>query len=105
MNRASRDGPAAAGVRGTGGVLVAHPGAELYGSDRMVLDSVAALSAAGYSVTVALPERGPLVGKLEAAGARVVPCRMPVLRKSALRPRGFLRLVAERLRDLSRPCA
>ena len=70
--RAGQDG-------GVGGlrVLVAHPGAELYGSDRVVLESVRALAAAGCTVTVALPGHGPLVAPLERAGATVVLCPSP----------------------------
>lgn len=76
------------------GVLVVHPGAELYGADRVLLDSATAL-ATRFDVTVALPGTGPLVGELEARGLRVVVCRMPVLRNSALRPRGALRLLTD----------
>ena len=75
-------------------VLVVHPGAELYGSDRVLLESVAALCRGG-DVTVALPGPGPLVDELEARGARVVVRRMPVLRKAVLRPAGLLRLVRD----------
>jgi GT2 family glycosyltransferase/glycosyltransferase involved in cell wall biosynthesis len=75
-------------------VLMVSPGAELYGSDRVFLDSVeAALRAA--DVVVALPGGGPLVAELERRGARVVTCRMPVLRKAALRPVGLVRLVRD----------
>ena len=80
-------------------VLVVHPGAELYGSDRVLLESVAALAAAA-EVTVALPEDGPLVGELTASGARVVVVRMPVLRKAVLRPAGALRLVRDAVAGL-----
>lgn len=75
--------------------LVAHPGAELYGSDRVLLESVSALVADGWRVVVAVPVTGPLVAAATERGAEVVLCRMPVLRKSALRPRGMLRLLAE----------
>ena len=75
-------------------MLVVHPGAELYGADRVLLDSATAL-ATRFEVTVALPGPGPLVDELEARGLRVVQCRMPVLRNAAMRPRGFLRLVAD----------
>jgi glycosyltransferase involved in cell wall biosynthesis len=75
-------------------VLVVHPGAELYGADRVLADSASAL-ATRFDVTVALPGDGPLVGELERRGLRVVLCRMPVLRNSALRPRGALRLLAD----------
>ncbi len=80
-------------------VLVAHPGAELYGSDRVLLESVEAL-ARRSDVTVALPGPGPLRAELEARGARVVTCPAPVLRKAALRPRGAARLVADAVRGL-----
>jgi GT2 family glycosyltransferase len=80
-------------------VLVVHPGAELYGSDRVLLASVAAL-APDADVTVALPGPGPLEAELSALGARVVRCRMPVLRKSVLRPVGALRLVSDTLLGL-----
>lgn len=78
-------------------VLVAHPGAELYGADRVLLDSASSLATA-FDVTVVLPGPGPLVQELEARGLRVVQCRMPVLRNAAMRPRGFLRLVADAVR-------
>ncbi|MGY1741768.1 MULTISPECIES: glycosyltransferase family 4 protein [unclassified Blastococcus] len=80
-------------------LLVVHPGAELYGADRMLLESAIAL-AGHYDVTVALPGPGPLAGELEARGLRVETCPMPVLRNSALRPRGALRLLADAARGV-----
>jgi GT2 family glycosyltransferase len=80
-------------------VLVAHPGAELYGSDRVLLESVTAL-ARDRRVVVVLPQGGPLVAELEARGAVVETCAMPVLRKAALRPSGALRLAADACRGL-----
>ncbi len=81
-------------------VLCCHPSAERYGSDRVFLESVAALADAGWQVTVTLPADGDLVGLLRSAGAEVVFCPTPVLRKAALRPAGLLRLVAEVVRCL-----
>jgi glycosyltransferase involved in cell wall biosynthesis len=78
-------------------LLVVHPGAELYGADRMLLESAIAL-AGRFTVTVALPGPGPLVGELEAQGVRVELCPMPVLRNAALRPRGAARLFADAAR-------
>lgn len=75
-------------------MLVVHPGAELYGADRVLLDSATAL-ATDFDVTVVLPGPGPLVHELEARGLRVVQCRMPVLRNAAMRPRGALQLLAD----------
>lgn len=81
-------------------VLVAHPGAELYGSDRVLLESVAALVEAGDRVTVTVPSDGPLVAALRAAGAEVVLCPVPVLRKAMLTPVGALRAVVDAARWL-----
>jgi glycosyltransferase involved in cell wall biosynthesis len=78
-------------------VLVVHPGAELYGADRALAESAAAL-AGRFDVTVVLPGTGPLVAELEGRGLRVVQCRMPVLRNAALRPRGAWRLLADAVR-------
>lgn len=75
-------------------VLIAHPGAELYGADRVTLESAAGLTAAGHDVVVALPEHGPLVEALEGRGARVVVTRMFVLRKQLLRPRHWPTLIS-----------
>lgn len=70
-------------------VLVAHPGAEMLGSDRMVLESVTGFVEAGARVVVALSSRGPLDVALRAAGAEVVVVPMFVLRKTLLTPRGL----------------
>ncbi|RBY94252.1 glycosyltransferase family 1 protein [Blastococcus sp. TBT05-19] len=80
-------------------LLVVHPGSELYGADRMLLESATAL-AGRFAVTVVLPGPGPLVAELEARGVAVELCPMPVLRNSALRPRGALRLLADAVRGL-----
>lgn len=74
-------------------VLIVHPGAELYGADRVTLDSATGLAAAGHDVVAALPERGPLSTALESLGIRVVVRRMFVLRKQLLRPRNWLKLI------------
>ena len=70
-------------------ILVAHPAADLYGSDLQLVEAVRALRAAGAAVRVVLPEAGPLHGRLRRAGAgtRVLP--FPVLRASALSGRGI----------------
>lgn len=78
--------------------VVAHPGAELYGSDRVMLESVIGFVQTGADVVVALPETGPLVEHLESAGARVQVIPTLVLRKSLLRPRNWGRLVSSAVR-------
>lgn len=80
--------------------LIAHPSAELYGSDRMVVASVRALQRSGWRVVVALPVHGPLVSLLRAQGAEVALVPAPVLRRSALAPRALVRLLVEAVRRL-----
>ncbi|MBW8871334.1 MAG: glycosyltransferase family 4 protein [Leifsonia sp.] len=81
-------------------ILVAHPGSELYGSDRVLLESVTGLLDHGWHVLVAVPADGPLVAELRRRGARVELCVTPVLRKSVLRPRGFARFAATTARGI-----
>ena len=85
--------------RGT--ALVVHPGAELYGSDRVVLGSVAGLVADGWRVVVVLPGPGPLVPALVGEGAEVEFAPQFVLRKRLLRPRGWGELVSTAVRGAS----
>src|SRR4051812_39585290 len=70
--------------------LLAHPSADLYGSDLLLVESVAALVGGGWTVHVVLPAHGPLVERLEARGARVQLLDTPVLRRALLSPRGLL---------------
>lgn len=81
-------------------ILVAHPGAELFGSDRMLLESVIGLIETGARVVVALPSRGLLDQHLRTAGAEVVVVPMLVLRKVLLTPRGLPKLFRDMFRGL-----
>lgn len=81
-------------------VLVAHPSAELYGSDKMVLESAVGMNREGCSVVVTVPTMGPLIDELAAHGIPVVLCPTPVLRKSLLSPRGALVLLRESVTGL-----
>lgn len=78
--------------------LFAHMGAELFGSDRMLLESVIAARESGFRCVVALPERGPLIEALVATGSQVVVSPGLVLRKSMLHPRRWLRSTRDALR-------
>lgn len=78
--------------------LIAHPGAELYGSDRVVLETALGLRDAGFRVVVTVPAGGPLTDLLDGHDITWRPCPAPVLRKSALRPAGAVRLLAETVR-------
>ncbi|WP_244268211.1 glycosyltransferase [Microbacterium foliorum] len=81
-------------------MLVAHPGAEMFGSDRMLLESVIGFVESGARVVVALPSRGLLDVALREAGAEVVIIPMLVLRKVLLTPRGLPRLFRDMFRGL-----
>ena len=81
-------------------VLVAHPSPDLYGSDRMLLESVDGLREAGHRVVVTVPRPGPLLAELAARGVRTAVIDVPVLRKSLLSPPGLLRFAAGTLRAL-----
>ncbi len=79
-------------------VLVAHPSADLYGSDRVLLETVDGLLAAGARVLATLPSAGPLIPELTARGVNSVLCPTPVLRKSYLSPAGLLKLAGTAVR-------
>ena len=83
-------------------VLVAHPSADLYGSDRVLLETIDGLRRSGARVLVALPASGPLVPELERRGAAVILSPTPVLRKSMLSAPGMLRLAGTSVHGLLR---
>lgn len=80
--------------------LVAHPSPDLYGSDRMLLESIDGLLEAGWRVVVTLPATGPLVAELDARDVQVEVVPVPVLRKNLLSPRGAAGFAAACLRAL-----
>ncbi|MGP7960303.1 glycosyltransferase [Sanguibacter sp. A247] len=82
-------------------LFVAHPSADVYGSDLQLIEFVLAAREDAWEVTVTVPGPGPLVARLEEAGAQViVDARTPVLRKSALTPVGLVRLAGAMLRSI-----
>lgn len=84
----------------SGAVLLAHPSPDLYGSDRVLLETTSAFVRAGVRVVVALPSEGPLIPLLRERGAEVRIVETPVLRKRSLNPRGLLDLVGQGLKFL-----
>jgi glycosyltransferase involved in cell wall biosynthesis len=72
-------------------VLVVHSSAELYGSDRSLLDFVQHRDPS-MQITVALPTAGELVTALEAAGATVVIGDVCKVQRGMLSPFGFAHL-------------
>lgn len=79
-------------------VLVANPGADVYGSDLQMLESVTALTGAGLEVRVVSSEPGPLQQRLTAVGASADIVHFPVIRRAYLSPTGLVRLGLEVLR-------
>jgi glycosyltransferase involved in cell wall biosynthesis len=73
-------------------ILYCHPGAEMYGSDRMALETVRILRERGHSVTVVLPESGELAARLSEGSADVQIIKIPVIRKEYLRPDKLVRI-------------
>jgi glycosyltransferase involved in cell wall biosynthesis len=79
--------------RPPGLVVAVHPSAEMYGSDRMFLESVSALEGAALAV---LPHHGPLAEALAARGVQCEIVPFPVLRRVALRsPLAVARFLGE----------
>lgn len=81
-------------------VLVVHPSPDLYGSDRMLLEAVAAFKGDGWDVDVVLPGDGPLVGELARYRCRIAFAPILVLRKAFLRPAGLVPLAVQSARSV-----
>jgi glycosyltransferase involved in cell wall biosynthesis len=82
-----------ADVRGT--VLFVHQGAELYGSDKVVLNLASGVRAYGYHPIVVLPNEGPLLTCLRDEGVECHLAPIGKVARSNLSPRGLLRLLGE----------
>lgn len=80
--------------------LVVQPSVQLYGADRMAVESVAGLVEDGWRVFVAVPSDGPLVPLLREAGGEVRIVTAPVLRKAYLSATGVLRYGGEVLTSM-----
>lgn len=73
-------------------VLLLHSSAGLYGADVQLLAIASGLDPKRWRAVCVLPEHGPLVGRLEAAGAEVVVHPLAVLRRALTRPAGVARM-------------
>lgn len=73
-------------------LLIVHSSAELYGSDRSLLDFVSLQR--DFDITVLVPEEGQLCSMLRAAGARVAIGEVCKVKRDMLGPRGLLRTLA-----------
>lgn len=74
--------------------LIAHPGAELYGSDRVMLETLAGLVERGWRVVLAVPTEGPLLAAARDLGAEIVLLDVPVVRKAVLKPKNLPRFLS-----------
>ena len=76
--------------------LYIHCTSDLYGASRMMLRTISKQTIDGINVFVIIPSVGPLVTKLENAGAKVIVIKTdPTLRKSYFKsPVKFIKLVA-----------
>lgn len=75
-------------------VLVANPSADLYGSDRMMLEAVQGMQREASRVIVTCSSRGPLLERLHELGIEARVTTAPVIRKSMLSPRGLVHLIS-----------
>ncbi len=76
-------------------LLFFHASAELYGSDRTLLQLAEGLDRGAWRVVVALPREGPLSRALRTAGATVEIGPLCTFGRATLRPRGFVRAARE----------
>lgn len=75
-----------------------HASADLYGSDVTLLQIVSGLDRRLFDAIVVVPYGGPLVRRLEAAGAEVMVIPdLPVIRRQNLTPAGLARLAGSLL--------
>lgn len=79
-------------------VLIANPSPDVYGSDLQMLESVSAMTAAGWRVIVAIPSDGDLVPRLRSRGADIRFVDFPVLRRSGQSLWAFVKLASGAVR-------
>lgn len=89
------DEPASSALNDHDAMVVAHPSPDLYGSDRVLLETLSSFAASGQRVVLTLPESGPLVSEAVERGVDVQIRRSPILRKSALTLGGAVTLLRE----------
>lgn len=71
-------------------ILFLHAGAELYGADKILLEIVENIDRDKFVPLVILPEDGPLVSKIQAAGVQVRVLPYPILRRKFFNIRGIV---------------
>ncbi len=76
-------------------ILIIHQSADLYGSDKVLLDLVRELPRADIHPIVVLPVSGPLREALASAGIETHICPVLKISRSSLTPVGFVKLIGE----------
>lgn len=79
----------------TAKIVVVNPGADVYGSDLQMLQSLMAFREVGWRTLVVLPQEGPLIRMLSDAGFSHTVLAFPTLRRSALTLGGMGRLLTQ----------
>lgn len=74
-------------------LLIANPSPDVYGSDLQMLETVSAMVARGWQVTIAIPQDGDLVRRIRERGAEVQFVSFPVLRRANASWSAFVRMV------------
>lgn len=81
-------------------IVIAHPSSDLYGSDRMMLETLEGLVAAGAEVIVVVPTDGPLLPHVRSTGALATVVETLVLRKNLLSVRGASSILVQSVRSV-----
>lgn len=76
-------------------VLFVHQSADLYGSDKVLLDLARGIQSHGFKPLALLPVEGPLLDRLRAAGVETHVLPLARLNRASFSPMGLLRLPGE----------
>ncbi len=80
-------------------IMYLHAGAEMYGSDKVLLQLVTGLDKKQFKPIVVLPEHGPLEHTLISNHIQTEVILYPILRRKYFNPKGFLNYVSGYLRS------
>ena len=85
-------------------ILYLHAGADLYGSDRILLSIVGNLDTTVFEPIVVLPNNGPLVDKLQAINVRTEIIPYPIIRRKYFNLKGITSFTWSFLRSRKQLC-
>ena len=81
-------------------ILFVHQSADLYGSDKVLLNLVRAIQGRGFKAIVLLPVEGPLRERLETVGVETHVAPVARLSRACFSPLGMLRLPCQIIRAM-----